>query len=59
MGVGGIISVEDYIKMERDSLKKYIENTIERLLNAVEGIQIKWGAKKIELTRNRNVEKRN
>lgn len=41
MGVGGIISVEDYIKMERDSLKKYIENTIERLLNAVEGIQIK------------------
>ena len=59
MDVGGIISVEDYIKMERDSLKKYIENTIERLLNAVEGIQIKWGAKKIELTRNRNVEKRN
>ena len=59
MGVGGIISVEDYIKMERDSLKKYIENTIERLLNSVEGIQIKWGAKKIELTRNRNVEKRN
>lgn len=41
MGVGGIISVEDYIKMERDSLKKYIENTIERLLNSVEGIQIK------------------
>ena len=41
MGVGGIISVEDYIKMERDGLKKYIENTIERLLNAVEGIQIK------------------
>lgn len=41
MDVGGIISVEDYIKMERDSLKKYIENTIERLLNAVEGIQIK------------------
>ena len=58
MGVGGIISVKDYVKMERDSLKKYIENTIERLLNAVEGIQIKWGAKKIELTRNRNVEKR-
>ena len=41
MGVGGIISVKDYVKMERDSLKKYIENTIERLLNAVEGIQIK------------------
>lgn len=41
MDVGGIISVEDYIKMERDSLKKYIENTIERLLNVVEGIQIK------------------
>ena len=36
-GGRGIISAEDYVEMETESLKKYVENSNERLLKAVEG----------------------
>ena len=35
-----MISTEDCVEMERYSLKKYIENSSERLLKAVEGKRI-------------------
>ena len=36
-GEGGMISVEDCVEMEIESLKKYVENTNERLIKAEEG----------------------
>ena len=36
-GERGMISVEDCVEMETESLKKYVENSNERLLKAVEG----------------------
>ena len=36
-GERGRISVEDCVEMEIESLKKYVENTNERLIRAEEG----------------------
>ena len=36
-GGRGIVSVEDCAEMETESLEKYVENSNERLLKAVEG----------------------
>ena len=35
-----MITVEDYVKMETESLKKYVASSKERLLNAVEREEI-------------------
>ena len=39
-GGSGIITVEDYVKIETESLKKYVESSKERLLNTVEREEI-------------------
>lgn len=39
-GGSGIITVEDYMKIEAESLKKYVESSKERLLNTVEREEI-------------------
>lgn len=39
-GGSGMITVEDYVKIETESLKKYVESSKERLLNTVEREEI-------------------
>ena len=39
-GGSGMITGEDYVKMETESLKKYVASSKERLLNAVEREEI-------------------
>ena len=60
-GGRGMISVEDCVEMETESLKKYAENSNERLLKAVEGEGIlgdgKTKKKILERRRNNFMEK--
>ena len=39
-GGSGMITVEDYVKIETESLEKYVESSKERLLNTVEREEI-------------------
>ena len=44
-GGRGMISVENCVEMEAKSLKKYVENSHERLLKAAESERIRGGGK--------------